>query len=202
MSHLSNQLQIAAPILPGALFNQKWAISEKNKYQGGRGYTFQFFEKTPGTFNFLLYLQKFQTRKQSSIPGNSTKLCYGNSKARGGGCQVLWKFPMIFFWSLFWKFHPTLCLVSFCFFCLVVQLRPVVHNNKQIRRNKQIQMDKELKEFNFQIPCIHAAQYNLIFSRNVDHPKIYLLFYSFRCPLASQLANSQLFFLGSRCSAQ
>ena len=76
-------------------------------------------------------------------------------------------------------------LVSFCFFCLVVQLRLVVHNNKQIRRNKQIQMDKELKEFNFQIPCTHAAQYNLMFSRNIDHPKIYLLFYSFRCPLAS-----------------
>ena len=60
-----------------------------------------------------------------------------------------------------------------------------VHNNKQIRRNKQIQMDKELKEFNFKIPCTHTAQYNSIFSRNVDHPKIYLLFCSFRCPLAS-----------------
>ena len=62
-----------------------------------------------------------------------------------------------------------------------------VHNNKQIRRNKQIQMDKELKEFNFKIPCTHTAQYNSIFSRNVDHPKIYLLFYSFRCPLRFQM---------------
>ena len=116
-------MQIAVPVLPGALF--KNGLFQKKTNRGVEDILFSFLKKTLELLIFLLYLWKFQT-KQSSTPGNSTKLCYGNSKARGGGHQVLWKFPMIFSWSLFWKFHPTLCLVSFCFFCLVVQLRPVV----------------------------------------------------------------------------
>ena len=170
------------PVLPGALF--KNGLFQKKTNRGVEDILFSFLKKTLELLIFLLYLWKFQT-KQSSTP-KLHKI-------------VLWKFQ-----GQRWRppspleishdfFLVTLLEIPpnplFGFFLFLLFSCPIetsgVHNNKQIRRNKQIQMDKELKEFNFKIPCTHTAQYNSIFSRNVDHPKIYLLFYSFRCPLAS-----------------
>ena len=75
-----------------------WIVSEKIRTGRGerRWLRTYFFEKTPG-ISRLFYPWKFQT-KQSSIPGNSAKLCYTHWKIQGQNRRRL-GIPHYFFFS-------------------------------------------------------------------------------------------------------
>ena len=75
-----------------------WAISRKKTSRGLRTY---FFETPLQFLIFFFYHWKFQT-KQSSTPGNSTKLCQIPSLENPGRSPrplPCWKFHIIFSWS-------------------------------------------------------------------------------------------------------
>ena len=74
-------------------------FSRKNPNRWGWGHT--FLKKNPEIFRFVTLPLEILQRKQSFIPGKSTKLCdmvtpLGNSNTKN---QNPWKFLMILYWS-------------------------------------------------------------------------------------------------------